>query len=145
MYKWVIVVHHQYNHQTNQGHPQEFLKDLYCPLHVIQAGNHLSIQSSPKCLGGVIIVIMLLHIKRSVRAANQSTNIRQDTSAIWEKLIEPACRAHLFDEVSAPLIISIRYTGCLRRFQSRYTCTGCFIPHIPTICSERNSRDCVGG
>jgi len=30
-------------------------------------------------------------------------NIRQETSAIWEKLIKPTYRAHLFDEVSMPL------------------------------------------
>ena len=35
----------------------------------------------------------------------EPANIRQETSAIWEKLIQPAYRAHLFDEVSTPLII----------------------------------------
>ena len=33
----------------------------------------------------------------------EQANIRQDISAIWEKLINPTYRAHLFDEVSTPL------------------------------------------
>ena len=37
------------------------------------------------------------------RFSMQPPNIRQDTSAIWEKLIKPTYRAHLFDEVSTPL------------------------------------------
>ena len=32
----------------------------------------------------------------------QPANVRQDTSAIWEKLIKPTYKAHLFDEVSTP-------------------------------------------
>ena len=33
----------------------------------------------------------------------EPANIRQDTSAVWDKLIKPTYRAHLFDEVSTPL------------------------------------------
>ena len=37
------------------------------------------------------------------RLCMKPANIRLDTSAIWEKLIKPTYRAHLFDEVSTPL------------------------------------------
>ena len=33
------------------------------------------------------------------RFCMKPANIHQDTSAIWEKLIKPTYRAHLFDEV----------------------------------------------
>ena len=37
----------------------------------------------------------------------EPANIRQDTSAIWKKLIKPTYRAHLFDEVSTPLTLCL--------------------------------------
>ena len=46
-----------------------------------------------------------LLIPYNFRFCMQPANIRQDTSAIWEKLIKPTYRAHLFDEVSTPLIV----------------------------------------
>ena len=42
------------------------------------------------------------------RFCMKPANICQDTSTIWEKLIKPTYRAHLFDEVSTPL----RYWTC---------------------------------
>ena len=41
----------------------------------------------------------------------EPANIRPDTSAIWEKLIKPTYRAHLFDEVSMPLNITVLSTA----------------------------------
>ena len=57
----------------------------------------------------------------------EPANIRQDTSVIWEKLIKPTYRAHLFDEVSTPL----RYPNS----QNDYTHL-CF-----TVSVEEHSRD----
>ena len=37
------------------------------------------------------------------RICMKPANMRQDTSAIWEKLIKLTYRAHLFDEVTTPL------------------------------------------
>ena len=34
------------------------------------------------------------------RFCMKPANIRQDTNAIWEKLIKPTYKAHLFDEIS---------------------------------------------
>ena len=44
-----------------------------------------------------------LLVAYSISNHMEPANIRQDTSAIWEKLIKPTYRAHHFDEVSTPL------------------------------------------
>ena len=49
------------------------------------------------CLGEYLLV------PYGFRFCMQPANIPQDNSTIWEKLIKPTYRAHLFDEVSTPL------------------------------------------
>ena len=44
-----------------------------------------------------------LLVSYRIRNYMELVNIRQDTNAIWEKLIKRTHRAHLFDEVSMPL------------------------------------------